>query len=89
MSLLMDDDQTFRFPSPLNKASPTSSNEVEADDDTPDPRALEGSPIQLLDGEWQLMSSSSPSPVDSDSNPFSDANSQKNEAVDNDEIPKP
>ena len=88
-SLLMDDDQTFRFPSSF-KASPTSSNEVEADDDdAADLQGFEASPIQLLDGEWRLLSSSSPSPVDSVSNPFSDANSQKNEAVDNDEIPRP
>ena len=86
-SLLMDDEQTFRFPS-THKTSPTSSNEAEADDEDTALRGLEGSPIQLLEGEWHL-SSSSPSPIDSDSNPFSDANSQKNEVVDNDEIPKP
>lgn len=87
----MDDGQTFRFPSSF-KASPTSSNEVEADDDEPADlrlRGFEASPIRLMEGEWRLISSSSPSPVDSDSNPFSDANSQKNEIVDNDEIPRP
>lgn len=85
----MNNDQTFRFPSPSPfKASPTSSNEVEADDeDAPDLRGFDASPIRLSDREWQ--NSSSPSPVDSDSNPFSDANSQKNEVVDNDEIPRP
>ncbi|KAF8141639.1 cysteine proteinase [Boletus edulis] len=94
-SLLMDDEQTYHFPSSSFKPSPTSSNEVEPDDDdAADLRGPEGSPIQLLEGEWQL-SSSSPSPIDCDSNPFSDANSQKNEVVDNfvllnnDEIPKP
>ncbi|KAF8552392.1 UCH-domain-containing protein [Imleria badia] len=88
-SLLMDDEQTFRFPSSF-KASPTSSNEVEADDEgaADHLRGLEGSPIQLLEGEWHQLSSSSPSPIDSDSNPFSDVNSQKNEIVDNDEIPR-
>ncbi|KAH0836640.1 hypothetical protein J3R83DRAFT_8358 [Lanmaoa asiatica] len=86
-SLLMDDEPTYHFPSSF-KASPTSSNEVEADDDVADLRGFEASPIQLM-GEWRQLSSSSPSPVDSDSNPFSDANSQKNEAADNDEIPRP
>lgn len=85
-SLLMDDEQTLHFPKP----SPTSSNEVEADDDDPaDLRGFESSPIQLMEGEWQRLSSPSASPVDSDSNPFSDANSQNYEVVDNDEIPRP
>lgn len=85
----MDDEQTYRFPSSF-KASPTSSNEVEAgDEDAADLRGIEGSPIQLLEGEWHQLSSSSPSPIEIDSNPFSDANSQKYEVVDHDEIPKP
>jgi ubiquitin carboxyl-terminal hydrolase 4/11/15 len=88
-SLLMVDEQTFSFPSSF-KASPTSSNEVEVDDDTADLGGFEANPIQPLDGVWEkLYSSSSPSPIDSDFNPFSDANSQKNEVVDNDEIPRP
>lgn len=88
-SLLMDDGQSFRFPSSF-KPSPTSSNEVEADDEDavdPDLRGLQASPIQLMEEEWHL-SSTSPSPIESD-NPFSDVNSQKNEVVDNDEIPRP
>ena len=82
----MDDEQTFNFPSSF-KASPSSSNEVEADEDAADLGTFEASPIQPLEGDWQLCSSASPSPIDSDFNPFSDANSQKNE-VDN-EIPRP
>lgn len=88
-SLLMGDEQTFHFASSF-KPSPTSSNEVEADDDdAADLRGFETSPIQLMNREWHQLSSSSPSPIDSDSNPFSDANSQKNEVADNDEIPRP
>jgi len=88
-SLLMDsEDQSFRFPSSF-KASPTSSNEVEADEEGPAAlRELGSSPIRLSEGEWQL-SSSSPSPVDSVSVSFSDANLQKNETADKDEIPRP
>lgn len=86
----MGDEQTFHFPASF-KASPTSSNEAEVDEDAADLGGFElASPMQPLDGEWQqLCSSSSPSPIDSDFNPFSDANSQKNEVVDNDEIPRP
>ncbi|KAG9312963.1 cysteine proteinase [Chiua virens] len=66
-SLLMAGEEAFRFPSPFKPTSPTSSNEVEADDDDPaNLREFEASPIQLLDGEWhQLSSSTSSSPVDS------------------------
>ncbi|KIJ20849.1 hypothetical protein PAXINDRAFT_165689 [Paxillus involutus ATCC 200175] len=89
-SLLMDD-QSFDFPQSFKTTSPTSSNEVEADDDVDEElrREFDDSPARIL--EWN-DDDSLPSPVDSELslNPFSDVNSQKNEpTADDDEIPGP
>lgn len=91
-SLLMGE-QSFDFPEPSFKASPTSSNEVEVDDDPDEElrRQFDDSPTSSTNPMWREIghSISLPSPVDSDSdlNPFSDSNSQKNDPTDNDEIP--
>ncbi|KAF9245254.1 hypothetical protein BU15DRAFT_85597 [Melanogaster broomeanus] len=85
-SLLMSE-TSFEFPDSF-KASPTSSNEVEVDDDVEEERRGFDDSLDHL--EWN-DEDSLPSPADSDLsvNPFSDVNSQKNEYTDNDEIPEP
>ncbi|KIJ65708.1 hypothetical protein HYDPIDRAFT_110858 [Hydnomerulius pinastri MD-312] len=88
-SLLMDE-PSFEFPDPSYKASPTSSNEVEIDDDPEElRRQFDDSPTRASEHVWHDTEDFLPSPVDSNSpsNPFSDANSQKNDPLDNDEIP--
>lgn len=87
---LMISSERFDFPDPSNKASPTSSNEAEADPDDLDPNAWandepfsigvqEVSPTGSPD--WNGRTSPSSDSL-SDTNPFADANAQKRDDLD-------